>query len=263
MDLIEEKAFQRKQQLFVSEAGPHYSPLRPEYTPSGGSNTQRIHLNRILVSAHKFPKHHRVSPIGKLLIEEHFMTGVRSAPKPKKGAAPSGSVSVSDFENPEKVLALVREKFGKAENMGKAIVRAANILSALASARSLLINPATRAEILESIKGENEAMVKWFTNLSPEVEEIDGKQFEKLIQDIIAYAVKQQAAEEEQPQDQAQPTEAASPAGADVYTHVLKRLAQTDKRKASEYANSLQAQFTKDKRAYEVDTEALEVRVSA
>jgi len=268
MDVIEEKAFQRKQGIFIREAGSFYTPLAPVYNVIGGATTQRIHVNRLILSAHRFPHHHRVSPIAKLLIEGYFMEGTKTPQKVAKGqklvkVAPKGFAEF-DVQGLQTAIKGLTEKFNKASAAGEAITKLPEILTGIAEARAFITNPALRAEGIQALEEQAAAdpqnaahyntIINWAKNHDGSLpKKLNPAAFRALIDSTIKGATSEARGEE------AQEGAPASSAGADMYTQVLKRVAQSDKQKASFYANALDGFFKQEQRGYEVDPATLTV----
>lgn len=266
MDVIEEKAFQRKQNLFIREAGNFYSPIAPQYNTVGGAVTQRVHVNRLIVSAYRFPHHHRVTPIGKLLIEGYFLEGTKAAPKLKKGQkltklAPKG-FNEYDVEGLQTALKSLTDKLNKAGQAGEAIMKIPDVLVSLGEAHGIFSNPALKKEAVQALEEQAaknpaqadqlKAVAEWAKKHDGSVpKKVNKAAFQGLFDAVIKAGAKAPAAEE--------PSSGPSAGGADMYTQVLKRVAQTDKKKATYYAHALDGWFKSEKRGYEVDPSSLTV----
>lgn len=268
MDVIEEKAFQRKQGIFVNAAGNFYTPLAPVYNTVGGATTQRVHVNRLILSAHRFPHHHRVSPIAKLLIEGYFLEGTKAAQKLKKGqklikVTPKGFTEF-DVEGLQTALKSLTEKLNKSAAAGEAVMQIPDILTSFAEARSVLTDSKLKAEAIKAIEemaatdsanaAHYQTLVDWAKKHDGSIpKKMNPAAFSMLFEGVIKAHTNEAAAEEGDAQAP------ASAAGADMYTQVLKRVAQSDKKKATFFAHALDGHFKGEKRAYEVDPATLTV----
>lgn len=271
MNLIEEKSFQRKQAHYLEVAGPYYTPLAPEWTIVGGANTQRIHVNRLILSAHRFPHHHRITPIGKLLIEGYFLDGTKATKKPKKGQKvvqlkTKAPFATNDTKSLETALKTLSAKLHHASQTGQALLHIPAFLQMLAAGRAYIFqNKPEILAFLDEAIAEDAARASQYKEMKELLIKHDGslpKSFDPepflwvVNEALDTFAAEAEKADSKAPQAQASE---ATPAGADMYTQVLKRVAQIDPQKAAFYAESLDSWFQEEKRGYEVDPASLTV----